>query len=121
MGVRGCNAWHPMSEQRLSHLVVDAEALEPGCKAVPQIMEMKVLDFCQLTYTRPVLLEGSDIIPAAEHPAVSDRREGVVERPKCRWIQGQPSRGSLQARMAWWQDEPPTICLFPDPRALPLP
>jgi hypothetical protein len=70
-----------MSEQRLSHLIVDAEALEASGESVPEVTEVQVLDLCQLTDPSPILLEGSDIIPATEHPVRQRSKGGDRARP----------------------------------------
>ena len=57
MGVAYRHAWHPMAEQRLSHFVVDAKAVQSGGERLSKVVEVKVLDLCRLTHTSAVFLE----------------------------------------------------------------
>ena len=88
------HARHPMAEERLSYLIIDAEALQPGGERVSKIMKMQILDLCQLAHASPVLLERSTSFQRR------NTRPSVIEgRGSCnaqgRGIEGKACRGSL--------------------------
>ena len=73
------HARHAMPEERLSDFIIDAKALQPGGKRVPQVMEVEVLDLRQRTHASPILLKRSDVNPPPKDSTVCDRGQRIVQ------------------------------------------
>ena len=61
-----------MAEQRVSCLIIDSEALQPGREGMSKIMKMEILYLRQLADANPIFLERSDIIPTPEYSPVGN-------------------------------------------------